>query len=139
MSFVLRQKVMFQHCDPAGIVFYPRYFEMLNAVVEEWFEERMGFPFAAMHGPSNVAVPMRSISVDFLAPSRLGDLLDFRLRHAAPGRTSLSLEIDAACGDELRLACRGTIVQTDKADGRPKPWTEELRGRMIRESEHGAT
>ena len=22
--------VMFQHCDPAGIVFYPRFFEMMN-------------------------------------------------------------------------------------------------------------
>ncbi|MEL6103010.1 MAG: acyl-CoA thioesterase, partial [Pseudomonadota bacterium] len=28
MSFQFLQKVLFKHCDPAGIVFYPRYFEM---------------------------------------------------------------------------------------------------------------
>jgi 4-hydroxybenzoyl-CoA thioesterase len=26
--------VRFAHCDPAGIVFYARYFEMINGVVE---------------------------------------------------------------------------------------------------------
>ena len=35
MAFVFPQKVRFQHCDPAGIVFYPRYFEMLNTTIEE--------------------------------------------------------------------------------------------------------
>ena len=34
MSFTLTQKVLFKHCDPAGIVFYPRYFEMINDCVE---------------------------------------------------------------------------------------------------------
>ena len=33
MAFIAQRKVRFQHCDPAGIVFYPRYFEMLNSVV----------------------------------------------------------------------------------------------------------
>ena len=39
MAFTVTQRVRFQHCDPAGIVFYPRYFEMLNATIEEWFDD----------------------------------------------------------------------------------------------------
>ena len=39
MSFTTTRKVRFEHCDPAGIVFYPRYFEMINGTVEDWFEE----------------------------------------------------------------------------------------------------
>ena len=31
--------VRFADCDPAGIVFYPRYMEMFNALVEDWFRE----------------------------------------------------------------------------------------------------
>ena len=27
----------FRHCDPAGIVFYPRYFEMMNDAIEIFF------------------------------------------------------------------------------------------------------
>ncbi|CPO21707.1 4-hydroxybenzoyl CoA thioesterase [Bordetella pertussis] len=34
--FVSEVEVRFRHCDPAGIVFYPRYFEMINDFVEEW-------------------------------------------------------------------------------------------------------
>ena len=37
MSFQISTKVRFGDVDPAGIVFYPRYFEMLNAAVEDWF------------------------------------------------------------------------------------------------------
>ena len=36
--------IRFQHCDPAGIVFYPRFFEFTNQVVEDWFEEELGLP-----------------------------------------------------------------------------------------------
>ena len=32
-TFTIRRQVEFNHCDPAGIVFYPRYFEMISAVV----------------------------------------------------------------------------------------------------------
>ena len=39
--------VRFQHCDPAGIVFYPRYLEMINQTVEEWFAA-MGRAFPDM-------------------------------------------------------------------------------------------
>ena len=33
--------VQFAHCDPAGIVFYARYFEIINEVVEDWFEDAL--------------------------------------------------------------------------------------------------
>jgi 4-hydroxybenzoyl-CoA thioesterase len=44
MLFSINQKVLFKHCDPAGIVFYPRYFEMINDCVEAFFDE-IGTPF----------------------------------------------------------------------------------------------
>ena len=33
--------IEFNHCDPAGIVFYPRYFEMTNSVVENFFADEV--------------------------------------------------------------------------------------------------
>ena len=41
-----RERVRFGHCDPAGIVFYPRYFEMLNALVEDWISEGLAEYYA---------------------------------------------------------------------------------------------
>ena len=46
--FQREQVVRFGHCDPAGIVFFPRYFEMLNELVEDWFAQALGLPFAVL-------------------------------------------------------------------------------------------
>ena len=37
-SFTFLQKVQFKHYDPAGIVFYPRFIEMINDAVEAMFD-----------------------------------------------------------------------------------------------------
>ena len=68
--FRTRRGVEFHHCDPAGIVFYPRYFEMLNSVVEEWFGERNGLPFDRMHRIERRGVPTVRLETVFTAPSR---------------------------------------------------------------------
>ena len=33
------QDITFRQCDPAGIVFYPRYFEMMNDAIERFFSD----------------------------------------------------------------------------------------------------
>jgi 4-hydroxybenzoyl-CoA thioesterase len=132
-DFTLQQKVRFQHCDPAGIVFYPRYFEMVTATVEEWFVQRLGVPFEMLHGPLGAAVPTASISADFHAPSRLGDVLEFRLKPTRIGRSSVGLSIEAYCGAEKRLSMESTLVFTKKGASKPESWPEEMRARISQE------
>jgi len=76
-AFTYTQKVMFQHCDPAGIVFYPRYFEMVNATVEEWFDQVIGFGFPTMHGPMKVAVPTAALRSPLLRQANLAMFWNF--------------------------------------------------------------
>ena len=73
LKFIKEQKVKFNHCDFAGIVFYPRFFEMLNELVEDWFDEALGYSFLKMH-PNN-GVPTADIKIKFKSPARLGDIL----------------------------------------------------------------
>jgi 4-hydroxybenzoyl-CoA thioesterase len=134
MPFVFAQKVRFQHCDPAGIVFYPRYFEMLNATVEEWFATRLGLGFAEIHGPMRAGVPTAALSAEFRAPSRLGETLDFALSPVRLGRSSCELRVAATCGGRPRVAFASTLVWID-ADGRPRPWPEALRAKILQEIE----
>ncbi|WP_224826037.1 thioesterase family protein [Cognatishimia sp. MH4019] len=129
MSFTLPIKIVFQHCDPAGIVFYPRYFEMINLTVEEWFAQRLGLSFAEMHGARR-GVPTATIEADFPAPSRLGDLLEAELTVTKLGRTSVGLQITAKAGDEVRMQVRSVLVYVDLDTGRPIPWPEDVRARM---------
>ncbi|MCL6285613.1 acyl-CoA thioesterase [Ruegeria sp. 2012CJ41-6] len=127
MQFACRQKVLFRHCDPAGIVFYPRYFEMLNDCVETFFDECIGWPFETVH--KEAAVPTASISVDFTTPSHHGDLLEFNLMVVRLGTASMALEFRATCGEELRLKGGSTLVYVGPG-GRPQPWPRTVRDAM---------
>ena len=127
MTFVKMIKVRFAHCDPAGIVFYPRYFEMLNSVVEDWFEERLGASFASLHMDQQLGVPTVRLETQFTAPSRLGDVLKAELHVDKIGNSSCSLRVLFFCEDQARLAVSLVIVAMTLTDGKSLPWPQALR------------
>ncbi len=122
MTYKKLQKIKFKHCDPAGIVFYPRYFEMLNDCVEDFFEDVLEMPFSSLH-PNN-GMPTALIETEFLAPSRLGDSVPFELAVKKLGRSSLNLEITAKAADNIRLRSKSTLVHVGK-NGRSARWPEK--------------
>lgn len=71
--FIKQEKIRFQHIDYAGIVFYPRFLEMLNGLVEDWFEEALGRPFSKMHETNGI--PTVDLKVQFKKAVRLGEVL----------------------------------------------------------------
>lgn len=130
--FAMSQKVLFKHCDPAGIVFFPRYFEMMNDCVEAFFDEALKHPFESLH--QTTAVPTVRIETHFAAPSRHGDRLELRLGIVRVGHTSARYHMTAHEGDELRFDTTATLVHVG-ADGRPLPWPKALRARLLQEQE----
>lgn len=75
--FIKQEKIRFQHIDYAGIVFYPRFLEMLNALVEDWFEEALDRPFSKMHQTNGI--PTVDLKVQFKKAARLGETLTKKL------------------------------------------------------------
>lgn len=126
MSFTTRQKVLFKHCDPAGIVFFPRYYEMVNDGIEAFFAE-IGFPYETLH--ATAAVPTAKIETEFLRPSRHGDMLDLTVICRKVGRTSLTLTVTLTGKDGVRVSYRSTMVHIDLT-GRPLPWPDDLRAAL---------
>lgn len=122
-------QVEFNHCDPAGIVFYPRFFEMTNSVVENFFAEVVRYPFARITMEEHHGVPTVRIEADFRAPARLGERLNFALEVERVGRTSLTFRITAEAGGTLRLETRLTLVWVTP-EGRAAPWPEAIRARL---------
>lgn len=127
MLFTFPQKVLFRHCDPAGIVFYPRYFEMMNDCTEAFFEQVLEFPFSRLHAEGGV--PTAEISTRFVAPSRLGDRLSLGFRLTRVGRSSAGTAIRATCDGAPRFEMTSTLVLVG-VSGRPKPWPEPVRSKM---------
>ena len=128
MSYHRTIQIEFNHCDPAGIVFYPRYFEMTNSVVENFFAEIAGCSYAKMMEERS-GVPTARIEVDFHAPSRLGEKLDFALDITRIGKTSVAFLLVAHAGGIDRLTADLTLVYVDD-QGRPQPWIATTRSRM---------
>lgn len=75
--FIKQEKIRFQHIDYAGIVFYPRFLEMLNSLVEDWFEEALDRPFSKMHQTNGI--PTVDLKVQFKKAARLGEILTKKL------------------------------------------------------------
>jgi len=126
--FAAQRKVRFAECDPAGIVFYPRYFEYLNGLVEDWFEA-IGFPFHETHIGGRIGTPVRALEAEFLRSSRLGEVLELSLELLEVGRTSARLEGVFSCAGEERFRARCAIVYVDFQEG-PLPWPSEMRAAM---------
>lgn len=128
--------VEFNHCDPAGIVFYPRYFEMTNSVVENFFGAQLGYGFAQMMAQAR-GVPTARLEAQFVAPSRLGDILDFSLEIKRIGETSVSFTLTCTSRGDLRMTVDLTLVWV-AVGGRPAPWPEAIRASMQAFWEAGA-
>ncbi|MSP48709.1 MAG: acyl-CoA thioesterase [Alphaproteobacteria bacterium] len=122
--------VRFGDCDPAAIVFYPRYVEMLNNAVEEWFEKGLGLPWGKMHRTEHRGMPIVDLHVRFLKPSRLGEHLEFALALSSLGRSAIALEIVAEGGGERRLEARLKLVHSDLRGPKAVPIPPDLRERM---------
>src|SRR5260370_280943 len=112
-AFVSQVQVLFRHCDPAGIVFYPRYFEMVNDLVEEWFDRGMGLPFHTLHVQRQVGTPTVSVQCDFTAPSRWHDTLRQVLEVRRIGGASFPFDVRFEGPDgQSRLSARLTDRQS---------------------------
>lgn len=132
MGYRVTQKVLFRHCDPAGIVFFPRYFEMVNDCLEAFFADELGWPWERLHAQG--AVPTAQIDTRFSAPSRQGDTLDLCLAIDKVGRTSLGYTLTALCDGETRFETRATLVNVGP-DGRPVAWPDAIRDKLTQRTE----
>ncbi|WP_300675740.1 acyl-CoA thioesterase [Soonwooa sp.] len=129
MKFIKEQRIRFEHCDPAGIVFYPRYFEMLNGLMEDFFREVLDYPFENMHQDSGI--PTVDIKTQFKSPAKLGDIITKSMYISKLGKTSCTYQYVFNLGDKTVLEGEGTIVFVSFENGgiQPKDWGK-LRSKM---------
>ena len=109
-TFSVTRKIRFGHTDPAGIVYYPHYFDMFNGVVEDFFDDCIGASFQFLRAEHGVVTPLRHVDADFVAPCRIGDQLRLALTLVALGRSSLKLTIEGSVDGSIRLRARLVVV-----------------------------
>jgi 4-hydroxybenzoyl-CoA thioesterase len=81
--------VTFGECDPAGVVYYPVFFDWFHQAMEAWFAQALRQPYAEVL--QTVGFPAARTGADFRRPCRLGEPLAVEVRITRLGGSSLTL------------------------------------------------
>lgn len=117
-TFEMPVRIRFAHCDPAGIVYFPQYLVMTNALVEDWFDDALGIEYAHMISVRRVGLPIVKLNCEFSRPSRLGETVTLSLTVDSVGQRSVRIGIVCQCNGEVRFRSRQVLVTTSLDDGR---------------------
>jgi 4-hydroxybenzoyl-CoA thioesterase len=128
-TFRVELTLRFGDCDPSGIAYFPAYLNLLNGVVED-FWNTLGHPWTQQINERSRGTPTAHLSCDFVRPSRFGDRLTFELRVVRIGRTSLELAHRIVCGSEVRWTAKQVLVSADIGTGAAVPWLDDMRGAL---------
>ena len=133
---VVTVRVRWGDCDPAGIAFFPRFFEWMDLASHALARE-MGVSRDDMLPPKLLGMPLVTAQAEFLAPARLEDTLEIRAWVTRIGRTSLGIRHEIVRVDDQFLLARGredrVHVGRDEAGGlRPRQLTQEMRAALRR-------
>lgn len=131
MTFRATYKLRFAHCDPAGIAYYPRLLELVDAAIEDWTPAALGLDRRQMHLELGLGLPTVELRTRFVAPCRLGELLDFDVSVLRVGTSSVDLAVAVSCGGEARFAADLTQVLIAIDRTASLPWPAPMRARLI--------
>ena len=117
-------------CDPANIVFFPRYFCWFDASTANHFTSA-GFPKPVFIKRYDVVGwPIVDVRATFHVPSKHGDEVTIETRITRFGRSSFDVEHRLMRGDVLAVEGfekRVLVARTDDGDGmKPVPVPEEV-------------
>jgi 4-hydroxybenzoyl-CoA thioesterase len=117
------------HCDPAGIVFNPRFFEFFDASTWLLFEAALGVKaqeLASLYGI--VGIALVDARANFLKPARFGDAVEIASRVSEFRRSSFDVEhhlsVNGALaveGGESRVWAVRDKIDPDKIATAPIP------------------
>jgi 4-hydroxybenzoyl-CoA thioesterase len=107
-------------CDPAGIVFYPRYFAMFDHSTTLLIERTLGMSKHQLYEAYEFAgYPMIETRARFLLPTRFGDDVIIETCLTAVGRSSFDLRHRLSKDGELAVEGFETRVWTVHDPARP--------------------
>ena len=130
-------RIEWQHCDPAGIVYYPRYFAIFDSSTTYMFEKLLGMTkFQFLRHYDFIGYPMVDTRARFFIPARFGDDVTVETKVSEVKRSCFSIEhrilkADGALaveGFETRVWAAKDPADPDKIKSKPIP--QELVDRL---------
>lgn len=123
MKHLVKKRVRFGHCDPAEIVYYPRYFEWFHDAFEAMFEPAVGRSYAELIRTYGIGYPAVQVVCDYRAPARWDDLIEIEIFLSRISQKSATFEYRVRKEDVLlatasvKVACMD--MKTKKSAAMP--------------------
>jgi 4-hydroxybenzoyl-CoA thioesterase len=112
-SFIFRRQITIAwgDCDPAGIVFNPRFFEFFDASSWLLFDAALGVkPHQLNETYGLIGIPLVDARANFMKPVKFGDTAEIATRATKFGRSSFEIEHRLSVGGELHIEGNETRV-----------------------------
>jgi len=112
-SFINRRQLTIEwgQCDPAGIVFNPRFFEMFDASTWLLFEAVLGVkPQELASAYGIIGIALVDARANFLKPAKFGDVIEIASRVSEFRRSSFDVEHRLTINGELSVEGQETRV-----------------------------
>ena len=124
-EFQLPVRVYVEDTDAGGIVYYGNYLKFLERARTEWFRHQ-GFEKPALFR-DNLMFVVHSLSVSYLKPARLDDLLMATATVVGGGRTFFVMEQSVRRGDDLLCAAEVKVACVSRDRMRPSVIPDDVR------------
>jgi 4-hydroxybenzoyl-CoA thioesterase len=105
-SLVYRRQLTIEwgHCDPAGIVFNPRFFEMFDANSWLLFETALGVKQQELTTTYGIiGIALVDARANFMKPAKFGDVIEIASRVKEFRRSSFEVEHRISIGGEIAV------------------------------------
>jgi len=136
MVYRRETRIEWGDCDPAGIVFFPRYFALFDSCTTALLSQALGmskYQFTRHYGFAGY--PMVDTRARFLKPTKYGDDVVIETKISRFGRSSFDVQHRITLDGELCVECFDTRVWTAK-DGedptklRSHPIPQEVKDKL---------
>ena len=108
-------------CDPAGIIFYPRYFEIFDTGTTALFERALGMSkIAYLKAYDFAGHPVVETRARFRQPTRFGDDISIETTLVECGESTFKLEHRVSKGGTLAVEGFETRVWVKRDAGNPR-------------------
>jgi 4-hydroxybenzoyl-CoA thioesterase len=109
------------HCDPAGIVFNPRFFEFFDTSTWLLFCAALGVAPEALASTFDiVGIPMVDVRAEFHKPARFGDTIEIASHVSEFRRSSLDVTHRITVGGDLAVEAVETRVWAERDKNDPE-------------------
>jgi len=102
LTYKRHTRIEWGDCDPAGIVFFPRYFAMFDSCTTALFSEALGMSkYQFFKHYKFAGYPMVDTPARFLKPCKFGDDVTIETKVVKFGRSSFEVEHRLTLNGEL--------------------------------------